>query len=734
MEKKTVTVTNMTCTACAGSVERFLNNQEGVSSASVNFANEKAVIEYSEVTSFDALKSAVQSIGYDLVATDSEAGKQQVIQGKENEYRKLKRRVIGAIILAVPLFVIGMFFMEMPYANYIMWALSTPMLFYFGQQFFVGAWKQLKHRSANMDTLVAMSTGIAYLFSVFNTLNPHFWHSRGIHPHVYFEAAGIVIAFILLGKLLEERAKGNTSAAIKKLMGLQPKTVTVILENGEQAEQAVSTLTKNTIVLVKPGERIAVDGEVIAGSSYVDESTINGEPIPVAKQAGDTVFAGTMNQKGAFRFRAEKVGGETLLAQIIKMVEEAQGSKAPVQKLVDKIAAVFVPVVIGIAVLSFITWMILGGEYGFERGLIAAVTVLVIACPCALGLATPTAIMVGVGKAAERGILIKDAESLELAQKMNSVILDKTGTITEGKPVVTDLEWFGNFSQEQQDILFSIEQSSEHPLADAIVARLKETSKFLEGVEVENNSGQGITGRVNGKEYFLGNERLMQQKDIVFSEEQKAWISQRLEKAQTVVLFAEDARLLGALAIADQVKETSAAAIRELHRKGIKVVMLTGDNPQTAKAVAEELGIDVYHANVLPAEKANYVRELQEKGEVVAMVGDGINDSNALAQADVSIAMGKGSDIAMDVAKMTIISSDLLKISEAIRLSKQTSTAIRQNLFWAFIYNLIGIPVAAGILYPFNGFLLDPMWAGAAMAFSSVSVVMNSLMLKIKQV
>lgn len=734
MEKKTVTVTNMTCAACAGSVERFLNNQEGVSSASVNFANEKAVIEYSEVTSFDALKSAVQSIGYDLVATDSEAGKQQVIQGKENEYRKLKRRVIGAIILAVPLFVIGMFFMEMPYANYIMWALSTPMLFYFGQQFFVGAWKQLKHRSANMDTLVAMSTGIAYLFSVFNTLNPHFWHSRGIHPHVYFEAAGIVIAFILLGKLLEERAKGNTSAAIKKLMGLQPKTVTVILENGEQAEQAVSTLTKNTIVLVKPGERIAVDGEVIAGSSYVDESTINGEPIPVAKQAGDTVFAGTMNQKGAFRFRAEKVGGETLLAQIIKMVEEAQGSKAPVQKLVDKIAAIFVPVVIGIAVLSFITWMILGGEYGFERGLIAAVTVLVIACPCALGLATPTAIMVGVGKAAERGILIKDAESLELAQKMNSVILDKTGTITEGKPVVTDLEWFGNFSQEQQDILFSIEQSSEHPLADAIVARLKETSKFLEGVEVENNSGQGITGRVNGKEYFLGNERLMQQKDIVFSEEQKAWISQRLEKAQTVVLFAEDARLLGALAIADQVKETSAAAIHELHRKGIKVVMLTGDNPQTAKAVAEELGIDVYHANVLPAEKANYVRELQEKGEVVAMVGDGINDSNALAQADVSIAMGKGSDIAMDVAKMTIISSDLLKISEAIRLSKQTSTAIRQNLFWAFIYNLIGIPVAAGILYPFNGFLLDPMWAGAAMAFSSVSVVMNSLMLKIKQV
>lgn len=734
MEKKTVTVTNMTCAACAGSVERFLNHQEGVANASVNFANEKAVIEYSEVTSFDTLKSAVQSIGYDLVATDSDAGKQQVSQTKENEYRKLKRRVVGAILLAVPLFVIGMFFMEMPYANYSMWALSTPMLFYFGQQFFVGAWKQLKHRSANMDTLVAMSTGIAYLFSVFNTLNPHFWHSRGIHPHVYFEAAGIVIAFILLGKLLEERAKGNTSAAIKKLMGLQPKAVTVILESGEQVEQSVSTLTKNTIVLVKPGERIAVDGEVIGGSSYVDESTINGEPIPVSKQAGDIVFAGTMNQKGSFRFRAEKVGGETLLAQIIKMVEEAQGSKAPVQKLVDKIAAVFVPAVIGIALLSFIIWMVLGGAYGFERGLIAAVTVLVIACPCALGLATPTAIMVGVGKAAERGILIKDAESLELAQKINSVILDKTGTITEGKPVVTDLEWFGNFSQERQNILFSIEQSSEHPLADAIVARLKETSKFLDGIEVENNSGQGITGRVNGNAYFLGNERLMQQQGIDVSDEQAVWIKQRLEKAQTVVLFADNIRVLGVLSIADRIKETSAAAISELHQRGIKVVMLTGDNPQTARAVAEELGIDTYHANVLPAEKAHYVRELQEKGEIVAMVGDGINDSNALAQADVSIAMGKGSDIAMDVAKMTIISSDLLKISEAIRLSKQTSTAIKQNLFWAFIYNLIGIPIAAGILYPFNGFLLDPMWAGAAMAFSSVSVVMNSLLLKIKRV
>lgn len=732
MTKKSVSVTNMTCASCAGSVERFLNNQEGVSAASVNFANETANIEFTEITSFDKLKSAVQSIGYDLMDTDSEAGKEQASQRKENEYQQLRKRVVGAMIFAIPLFVIGMFFMDMPYGNYIMWALSTPMLFYFGRQFFVGAWKQLKYRSANMDTLVAMSTGIAYAFSVFNTLNPHFWHSRGIHAHVYFEAAGIVIAFILLGKLLEERAKGNTSSAIKKLMGLQPKTVTVILENGEQQEISVSNIVKNTIVLVKPGERLAVDGEVISGNSYVDESTISGEPIPVSKNKGDKVFAGTMNQKGAFQFRAEKVGGDTLLAQIIKLVEDAQGSKAPVQKLVDKIAAVFVPVVIGIAALSFALWMMLGGVNGFEHGLIAAVTVLVIACPCALGLATPTAIMVGVGKAAERGILIKNAESLELAQKIDTVILDKTGTITEGRPVVTDLVWFSDNLKELKNILFSIEKLSEHPLADAIVTYLKDSATYLDGIAVENISGEGIKGVFDERMYLVGNVQLLQKSGVLFSDKQQQWIDNQLEKSQTVVLLSEGIQLLAVIAISDKIKLNSAKAIHELHQKGIKIVMLTGDNIQTAQAVSEEVGIDEYHANVLPAEKGNYVNQLQKKGRVVAMVGDGINDSNALALADVSIAMGKGSDIAMDVAKMTIISSDLLKIPEAIHVSKQTSKAIKQNLFWAFIYNMIGIPIAAGILYPINGFLLDPMWAGAAMAFSSVSVVTNSLLLRRK--
>lgn len=732
MAKKTVTVTNMSCAACAGSVERFLNNQEGVNAAAVNFANETAQIEFTEITSFETLKSAVQSIGYDLIETDSDEGKEQAEQVKENEYRKLRKRVMGAMIFSVPLFIIGMFFMDMPYGNYIMWALSTPMLFYFGQQFYVGAWNQLKHRSANMDTLVAMSTGIAYLFSVFNTLYPQFWEKRGIHAHVYFEASGIIIAFILLGKLLEERAKGNTSSAIKKLMGLQPKTVTIITTEGNQQEVAVNTLQVGTIVLVKPGERIAVDGEVVEGNSYVDESTINGEPIPVSKTAGDKVFAGTMNQKGSFQFRAEKVGGETLLAQIIKMVEEAQGSKAPVQQLADKISAIFVPTVMIIALITFILWMIFAKEYNFEHGLIAAVTVLVIACPCALGLATPTAIMVGVGKAAEKGILIKDAESLELAQKVTTVILDKTGTITEGKPVVVNEKWF-NEEDLFKNILFSIEKSSEHPLADAIVEKMSSTGIFLPSLVVENISGQGIQGKYEGENYFVGNAILMKEKGIELTTEQTDWLNGELQKAHTVVLFANTSEVLAIISIADKIKSTSIEAVKRMHKNGLKMVMLTGDNKQTAAAVAKEVAIDAFEANVLPSEKANYVKTLQEKGEVVAMVGDGINDSNALAQADVSIAMGKGSDIAMDVAKMTIISSDLVKVSDAIHVSKQTSAAIRQNLFWAFIYNVIGIPIAAGILYPINGFLLDPMWAGAAMAFSSVSVVSNSLLLKYRR-
>ncbi|WP_410219692.1 heavy metal translocating P-type ATPase [Pedobacter sp.] len=733
--KKSFPVLSLACASCAGNTQDALNGVTGVINAEVNYANAVAKVEYVPgLTDPQTLKRAVQASGYDLIIDESEDAKDELERIKENHYKSLKGKVTGAMIFAIPLFIIGMFFMDMPYANYMMWALATPMLFYYGSQFFTGAWKQAKHRSANMDTLVAISTGTAYIFSVFITLFPDYLHQKGIHTHVYFEAAGIVIAFILLGKLLEEKAKGNIGTAIKKLMGLQPKTVTVVHDGGHQMEMPISSVKVNDVLLVKPGERIAVDGEVINGSSYVDESMISGEPVAVAKNQGSLVFAGTINQKGSFQFKAQKVGSDTVLAHIIKMVEDAQGSKAPVQKLVDKIAAIFVPVVMGIALLAFILWNVLGGDNAFVQGLIAFVTVLVIACPCALGLATPTAIMVGVGKGAEQGILIKDAESLELAKKVNAVILDKTGTITEGKPTVTALKWFTAVSEEQKNILYSVEKSSEHPLAEAIVNYLKNESRFIDGLTIENISGEGIKGQYGTETYYIGNQKLISRLHIQTDTLQQQWIDEHLNKAQTVVLYANEQNLLAAIAIADQIKDSSAEAINLLHKQDIKVYMLTGDNEHTAKAVADQLGIDAYKANVLPAEKAQFAKNLQQEGKVVAMVGDGINDSNALAQADVSIAMGKGSDIAMDVAKMTIISSDLSKIADAIRLSKYTTNAIKQNLFWAFIYNVIGIPVAAGLLYPINGFLLDPMWAGAAMAFSSVSVVGNSLRLKWKKI
>jgi Cu2+-exporting ATPase len=621
--------------------------------------------------------------------------------------------------------------MNMPYANYIMWVLSTPVVLIFGRQFFVNAWKQTKHRSANMDTLVALSTGVAYIFSAFNTLYPQYWHSKGLHAHVYFEAAAVVIAFILLGKMLEERAKGNTSSAIKKLMGLQPNTVTVVHHGGHQMEMPIAKVKVGDTLLVKPGEKIAVDGTVSEGVSFVDESMISGEPIPVEKKQGERVFAGTINQKGSFQFTADKVGGDTILAQIIKMVQQAQGSKAPVQRLVDKIAGIFVPIVIVISILSLIAWVLLGGENGLTQGLLALVTVLVIACPCALGLATPTAIMAGVGKGAENGILIKDAESLELAKKVNAIILDKTGTITEGKPVVTDILWLNN-DETRLPVLASLENASEHPLAEAVVKHIGKVQN-LPVHHFQSITGFGAKAHVGNSMYYVGNASLLKTNNISIASQLESSATKWLSEAKTVIYFADEKQALAVIAIADKIKETSIQAVKELQAAGIEVYMLTGDNQSTAKAIAAQVGIKNYKAEVLPAHKADFVKELQQQGKVVAMVGDGINDSNALAQADVSIAMGKGSDIAMDVAKMTIISSDLSKIPQAIKLSKYTVKAIRQNLFWAFIYNLIGIPIAAGLLYPINGFLLNPMIAGAAMALSSVSVVSNSLRLRSKK-
>ena len=730
--KKTIPVLEMSCASCASGVETILNNQIGVLKAVVNFASATVNVEYIAglVAPID-LKNALLEGGYDLYIEEKEDGTNTLEFLHQEKFALLKKKTYWALALAVPLVIIGMFFMEMPYANIIMWILSTPIVFGLGIDFFKNAWKQAKHRSANMDTLVALSTGVAYVFSVFNTVYPQFWFTRGLEPHVYFEAAGVVIAFILLGRLLEEKAKGNTSTAIKKLMGLQPKFVTVIDEEGEHLQISVDAVQIGAIILVKPGEKIAVDGIVLNGQSYVDESMLSGEPIPVLKIEGEKVYGGTINQKGSFEFKAEKVGSATLLSQIIKMVQEAQGSKAPVQKLVDKIAAVFVPVVLGIAVVSFLIWTIFGGENGFTHGLMALVTVLVIACPCALGLATPTAIMVGVGKGAENGILIKDAESLELAQKINAVILDKTGTITEGKPSVTNAFWISE-EEHLKVILSSIEQQSEHPLADAVVNYLEVKEKVTLS-DFESITGKGVKAHALGEYYFIGTKKLLLEQQIIIDESlnQKAdeWSSQ----AQTVIWFANSKNVLAILAISDLIKSTSKTAIAQLKDKGIEVYMLTGDNAATAQAVAEFVGIDQFQAEVLPEQKADFVKKIQSEGKIVAMVGDGINDSTALAQADVSIAMGKGSAIAMDVAKITLISSDLQKIPAAIKLSKQTVSTIRQNLFWAFVYNLIGIPIAAGLLYPLNGFLLNPMLAGAAMALSSVSVVSNSLRLKWKK-
>lgn len=730
--KQTFPVLGMTCASCAGSAESIVKHADGVVNAAVNFATGNLTVEYlPNMTDASGLQKAVQSVGFDLLIEDESTQQETLEAIHEKKFRTLKNKTIWAIILSLPVVVIGMLFMDMPYGNEIMWAFSTPVVLWLGKDFFINAWKQAKHRSANMDTLVALSTGIAYIFSVFNMLFMDFWHARGVHAHVYFEAAAVIIAFILLGKLLEEKAKGNTSSAIKKLMGLQPKTVMIILADGSESQIAIEEVKAGDVILVKPGEKIAVDGIVRSGSSYVDESMLSGEPVPVLKTENEKVFAGTINQKGSFQFAAVKVGKETMLAQIIKMVQDAQGSKAPVQKLVDKIAGIFVPIVISIAILTFALWMMLGGESGLVQGLLAAVTVLVIACPCALGLATPTAIMVGVGKGAENGILIKDAESLELAKKVNAIVLDKTGTITEGRPQVTGIHWLDG-DDRSKDVLLSIEKQSEHPLAEAVVKHLKGVPTTALSM-FDSITGKGAKAVADNEAYFVGNKKLMAENNIAIATQLQQQADIWGEESKTVIWFGNSRQALAVIAISDKIKETSVQAIKEMQGMGIELYMLTGDNEATAKAIAEQTGILHYKAEVLPQHKADFVKELQRQGKIVAMVGDGINDSTALATADVSIAMGKGSDIAMDVAKMTIISSDLTKIPQAIRLSKQTVATIKQNLFWAFIYNLIGIPIAAGILYPINGFLLNPMIAGAAMALSSVSVVSNSLRLKWKK-
>ena len=732
--KRTFPVLGMSCAACAIRVDKTLQKQKGVVGANVNYAAATATVEYvPSLCSPEILKESVQEAGYDLVIETGSQVEMKVKDAQAQRLSLLKHKTVAAVLLSIPVVAISMFGMDIPYANYIAWMLSTPVVFGLGNTFFRNAWRQLKHKTSNMDTLVANSTGIAYIFSVFNLFFPEYWTDRGLHPHVYFEAASVIITFILLGRFLEERAKGNASTAIKKLMDLRPQLVTIVGPEGKEQKIPIGKAQAGDLILVKPGERIAADGKVMEGRSYVDESMLSGEPVPVKKEKGEKVFAGTINQKGSFLFKADRVNDDTVLAHIIHYVQEAQGSKAPIEKSVDKIAAVFVPVVLGVALLTFLAWIALdSSSMGFTHGLLSAVTVLIIACPCALGLATPTAIMVGIGKGAENGILIKDAECLETACKIDTVVLDKTGTITEGKPVVTKAMWAERADSQAKSLFYSLEALSEHPLADAVKQYLPATSFSVE--QFESVTGKGIQGIVEGRHCFAGNKKMMEENHVSLPDALKQEAEKAAADANTVIWFANEQEALGWLAIADPIKPTSRQAVRTLEGKGISVYLLTGDNAETAKAIATQAGIHHYRAEMLPEQKAAYIKQLQLAGKCVAMAGDGINDSAALAQANLGIAMGKGSDIAMNVAKMTIISSDLTKIAEAIQLSYATVKTIHQNLFWAFIYNIIGIPLAAGVLYPINGFLLNPMIAGAAMAFSSVSVVTNSLRLKSKAI
>lgn len=731
--KKIYPVLGMHCAGCAGNVERTVKGQDGVINGAVNLAANSLSVELdTDKITPERLQDIVRKAGYDLIIEEDNAVKRQE-EEQHKRYKELRNKTIGAWIFSLPVAILGMFFMHLPYVNFIMLVLSLPVLLYFGNSFYINAWKQLKIGRTNMDTLVALSTSIAFLFSLFNTFFPDFWYARGLEPHVYYEAATVIIAFVLLGKLMEEKAKGNTSAAIRKLMGLQPKTARLI-KDGKEEDVLIDSLRVGDEISVRPGEKIPVDGIVTNGDSFVDESMITGEPIPVEKKAGEHVLAGTINQKGTFVLEVEKIGQETILAHIIRMVQEAQGSKAPVQRIVDKVTAIFVPVVLCIAVLTFAVWMIFGGMDYFSHAMLSAVSVLVIACPCALGLATPTALMVGIGKGASNHILVKDAVALEQMCKVNAVIFDKTGTLTEGHPSVTGWLWSKAEDEDYKPILLAAEQKSEHPLAGAIVEAL--SSEKIEPAVIssfESITGKGIKVEVEHQIYWVGSHKLLITFGAEINDVMKDMLKQYEKEGKSVVYFGRDRDLLAAIVISDKLKPSSYPAVKQLKANGIYVCMLTGDGHLTAQAVAGELDIDRFVADALPSDKENVVKELQSEGRIVAMVGDGINDSQALARADVSVAMGQGTDIAMDVAMVTLMTSNLLMLPKAFRLSRQTVTLIRQNLFWAFIYNLIGIPIAAGILFPINGILLNPMLASAAMAFSSISVVLNSLSLNWKK-
>lgn len=765
--EKTYPVKGMSCASCSAHVGKALRSVEGVVEVNVNLPMNRATVKFDDAAcTAQQLQQSVERMGFELIIDQTDDEETHIFADEEvaseknsaNELnqttpntsnkkstskkcvanhnealKQMRRNAWGALAIAIPLLVLGIIphlFAGQEVASCFLAAFS---LWKYGRLFYTPAWKLLKHGTSNMDTLVALSISVSFIYSFCNLFFPQWFISHGMQPHLYFDSVGVITAFILLGRMLEARAKHRTTNSIRKLMQLQPKQVVCVFPNGKEVTKHVNDVKTGDVLLARPGDRIAVDGEVITGASNVDESSLSGEPIPVEKNIGDKVMAGTINKNGTLHYRAKKRATDTLLAQIVRMVQEAQGSKVPVQALVDRIAAVFVPTIIGISLITLIAWILLDSANGLTHGLIAMVSVLVIACPCSLGLATPTAIIVGIGRGASSGILIKDATCLEVAEKINAVVLDKTGTITVGHPEVKAAWFESNSESKWRNILLSLERQSEHPLAEAVCTFLKNETTC----KVENFTalpGNGVSGCINGCTYYVGSLKWMQEKNITLTATQHQFANNYTHQACSLVALTDGTKILALLALTDEVKSTSATAIKQLKALGIETYMLTGDNAQTAAVVASEVGIDHYVAHTLPADKANFVKQLQAEGKKVAMVGDGINDSAALAVADLSIAMGRGSDIAIDTAMLTLLTSDLLRLPQAIRLSARTVRTIRQNLFWAFFYNVVSVPIAAGVLYPICGFMLSPMIAGAAMALSSVSVVTNSLRSGLKRI
>jgi Cu+-exporting ATPase len=743
IEKVTLPIYGMSCASCVKKVEDALNGLEGVVRASVNFATEQATVQYIPgAVSLADFREAIKDAGYEILEAER-VGKEDIVDrekaAREAEYRKLKRKFVTGLALVIPVFLLGHWWLlglskvldlSREVNFYLQLIFQTPIQFWVGWQFYVGAWKTAKHKSADMNTLIAVGTTAAYLYSVLATFFPWLFAAKGLVAEAYFDTAGAIIVLILLGRLLEARAKGQTSEAIKKLIGLQAKTARVVREGGEM-DIPVEEVKIGDLVVVRPGEKVPVDGLVREGYSSIDESMVTGESIPVEKRTGDEVIGATINKMGNFTFEATKVGKDTVLAQIIKMVEEAQGSKPPIARLADIIASYFVPAVIGIAIITFMVWYLFGPTPALTYAMLNFVAVLIIACPCALGLATPTSIMVGTGKGAENGVLIRGGEALETAHKLNAVVMDKTGTLTRGEPSVTDL--LESKGYKKKDILryaASAEKGSEHPLGEAIVNRAKEENIPL--IKPENFNaiaGHGIEATIDGRPLLMGNAKLMRDRGIPLDElEEKA--EELSNEGKTPMFVVIDGNPAGIIAVADTLKANSKEAVEALHGMGIEVIMITGDNRRTADAIARQIGVDRVLAEVLPEVKADEVRKLQAEGKKVAMVGDGINDAPALAQADVGIAIGTGTDVAMESADITLISGDLRGVVTAIALSRATMRNIKQNLFWAFTYNTILIPVAAGVLFPFFGILLKPIFAAAAMSLSSVTVVSNALRLR----